>query len=154
MSRVLIGSSNIYKHYRATAFPRFKEYSMVRCVDIDSFKAQIGDSNIRAFTFIDAIIRYGAVLVQADLDEAYRRAGSAFRGQLEQHFVVLHESGGHAKAGAGGSSSSGRGTGSGGSGGWARPGGSGESGKLASKFNPKRQREDESSKSAFKKSKN
>jgi hypothetical protein len=113
-----------------------------------------GDSNIRAFTFIDAIIRYGAVLVQADLDEAYRRAGSAFRGQLEQHFVVLHESGGHAKAGAGGSSSSGRGTGSGGSGGWARPGGSGESGKPASKFNPKRQREDESSKSAFKKSKN
>jgi hypothetical protein len=46
----------------------------------------LSDPNIRAFTFIDAIIRYGSVLVQADLDEAYRRAGSAFRGQLEQHF--------------------------------------------------------------------
>jgi hypothetical protein len=47
----------------------------------------------RAYTFIDAIIKYGRLLLRCDLDEAYRRAGSAFRGQLEQHFVVLRESG-------------------------------------------------------------
>jgi hypothetical protein len=47
----------------------------------------------RAYTFIDAIIKYGQLLLRCDLDEAYRRAGTTFRGQLEQHFVVLHESG-------------------------------------------------------------
>jgi hypothetical protein len=47
----------------------------------------------RAYTFIDAIVKYGKCLLRTDLDEAYRRAGVAFRGQLEQHFVVLHESG-------------------------------------------------------------
>ena len=45
----------------------------------------------RAFTFIDSIIRFGSVLVRSDLDDAYRRAGTAFKGQLEQHFVVLKE---------------------------------------------------------------
>ncbi len=29
---------------------------------------------------------------QADLGEAYRRAGSTFRGQKQQNFVVLHDS--------------------------------------------------------------
>jgi hypothetical protein len=43
MARVLIGSSNVYRNYRALAFPRYKEYSMVRCVDIESFKAQVGN---------------------------------------------------------------------------------------------------------------
>jgi len=45
----------------------------------------------RAYTFTDAIIRYGQNLVKQDLDDAYKRAGTAFRGQLEQHFVVLRE---------------------------------------------------------------
>jgi hypothetical protein len=50
-----------------------------------------GDPEIRAFTFIDAVIRYGSILVQGDLAEAYKKAGTAFRGQLEQHFVVMNE---------------------------------------------------------------
>jgi hypothetical protein len=45
----------------------------------------------RAYTFTDAIIRYGQNLVKQDLEEAYKRAGTAFRGQLEQHFVVLRD---------------------------------------------------------------
>lgn len=49
------------------------------------------ESSNRAYTFIDAVQRYGGAVSQADLEEAYRRAGSAFRGQLEQHFVVLRE---------------------------------------------------------------
>ena len=53
------------------------------------------DQTTRAFTFIDAIIKYGGILTKADLDEAYKRAGSAFRGQMEQHFVVLREQGHH-----------------------------------------------------------
>jgi len=52
-----------------------------------------GEPISRAYTFIDAVSRYGGVLVQQDLDEAYKRAGSAFRGTMEQHFVVLHEFG-------------------------------------------------------------
>ena len=50
-----------------------------------------GDPEVRAFTFIDSVIRYGEILVQGDLAEAYKKAGTAFRGQLEQHFVVMNE---------------------------------------------------------------
>jgi hypothetical protein len=51
-----------------------------------------GDEVInRAYTFTDAIIRFGETLKKQDLDEAYKRAGTAFRGQLEQHFVVLRD---------------------------------------------------------------
>jgi hypothetical protein len=52
-----------------------------------------GEVTNRAYTFIDSIIKYGKILLRCDLDEAYRQAGTAFRGQLEQHYVVLHESG-------------------------------------------------------------
>jgi hypothetical protein len=45
----------------------------------------------RAYTFIDAVIKFGEALRYEDLDEAYKKAGGAFRGQLEQHFVVLRE---------------------------------------------------------------
>ena len=44
-----------------------------------------------ALTFADAITRFGDMLKEESLGEAYRRAGSSFRGQLEQHFVVLKE---------------------------------------------------------------
>jgi hypothetical protein len=99
------------------------------------------DANIRAFTFIDSIIKYGSIIVRGDLEEAYRRAGASFRGQLEQHFVVLNESGGH-------------GTGSRGTGA-SRPGTSGTSGTSASgsRINPKRPREEEAKKELYKKSK-
>ena len=43
------------------------------------------------FTFADAISRYRANLLEADLGEAYKRAGNAFKGQLQQTFVVLHD---------------------------------------------------------------
>ena len=49
------------------------------------------DQNPKAFTFTDSVIRYGSVVVQGDLAEAYKKAGTAFRGQIEQHFVVLNE---------------------------------------------------------------
>jgi len=55
-------------------------------------KSGRGDEVInRAYTFTDAIIKFGQCLVKQDLDEAYKRAGTAFRGQLEQHFIVLRE---------------------------------------------------------------
>lgn len=41
--------------------------------------------------FSDALVRYGSGLLELDLGEAYRKAGIAFKGQLEQNFVVLHE---------------------------------------------------------------
>ncbi len=44
-----------------------------------------------ALTFADAISRYGEGLRKDDLGEAYKRAGTAFKGQLLQTFVVLHE---------------------------------------------------------------
>jgi hypothetical protein len=44
-----------------------------------------------AYTFLDSIARYGAELIAAELGEAYRRAGVAFKGQLQQNFVVLHD---------------------------------------------------------------
>jgi hypothetical protein len=44
-------------------------------------------------TFSDALIRFGSGLGVCDLGEAYQRAGVAFKGQLQQNFVVLHEAG-------------------------------------------------------------
>ena len=49
-------------------------------------------SRAMAYTFADAMTKYGQQMRQEDLGEAYRRAGLAFRGQLQQNFVVLHES--------------------------------------------------------------
>ena len=51
------------------------------------------DENQRpmAYTFLDAIMKYGAGLRESDLGEAYKRAGTLFKGQLQQYFVVLHE---------------------------------------------------------------
>ena len=44
-----------------------------------------------AFTFADAIQKFGKDLQQEMLGDAYKRAGRAFAGQLEQHFVVLRD---------------------------------------------------------------
>jgi hypothetical protein len=44
-------------------------------------------------SFSDALVRFGSGLRKGDLGDAYRRAGVAFRGQLQQNFVVLHEDG-------------------------------------------------------------
>ena len=44
-----------------------------------------------ALTFSDAISRFGLKLNDDGLGEAYRRAGSAFKGQLQKHFVVLRD---------------------------------------------------------------
>ena len=44
-----------------------------------------------AMTFADAIKKFGSEVSQDGLGEAYKRAGRAFHGQLEQHFVVLKD---------------------------------------------------------------
>jgi hypothetical protein len=41
--------------------------------------------------FSDALVRYCSGLEERDLGDAYRKAGIAFKGQLQQNFVVLHE---------------------------------------------------------------
>jgi hypothetical protein len=38
---------------------------------------------------LDALVRYG--ISEPDLGDAYRKAGVAFKGLLEQNFMVLHE---------------------------------------------------------------
>jgi hypothetical protein len=45
----------------------------------------------RSFSFTDAVAKYGHLLKQFELADAYRRAGSHFKGQLEQQFLVLKE---------------------------------------------------------------
>jgi hypothetical protein len=42
-------------------------------------------------SFSDALVRYGSGLRENDLGEAYKKAGIAFKGQMEQNFVVLHD---------------------------------------------------------------
>ena len=55
-------------------------------------KPKEAGSRQMAFTFADAVSRYGRGLRQSDLGEAYRRAGRSFNGQLQQNFVVLYDS--------------------------------------------------------------
>jgi hypothetical protein len=45
----------------------------------------------RSFTFTEAISKYGHLLKQFELGDAYRRAGNSFKGQLEQQFIVLRD---------------------------------------------------------------
>jgi hypothetical protein len=45
--------------------------------------------NISVHTFTDALLRFGKRLDLNDIDDAYRRAGRAFTGNMEQNFVVL-----------------------------------------------------------------
>jgi hypothetical protein len=72
---------------------------------------------LKSFTYIDAITRFGNLLNRGDLTVAYDRAGVAFKGQLSQNFVVLHDDESHTSrsgpmprgSGASGSSGSARG---------------------------------------------
>jgi hypothetical protein len=50
-----------------------------------------GQPKTMTYTFSDAVARFGGRLQAGDLEEAYRRAGNNFRGQMSQHFVVLHD---------------------------------------------------------------
>jgi hypothetical protein len=54
-------------------------------------KPKSGNQKPMAYTFGDEVERYGDVVREDDLGEAYRRSGNSFKGQLEQHFVVLKE---------------------------------------------------------------
>jgi hypothetical protein len=40
MSRILIGSSNVYRNYKAANY-KHNEYTMVRCVDLESLIAHL-----------------------------------------------------------------------------------------------------------------
>jgi len=46
----------------------------------------------KTFTFVDAVVKFGHLLRQVELGDAYRRAGTTFKGQLEQQFIILKES--------------------------------------------------------------
>jgi hypothetical protein len=49
------------------------------------------DGRSMAFTFADALKRFGEQLKQSDPGDAYRRAGNSLTEQLQQNLVVLHE---------------------------------------------------------------
>jgi hypothetical protein len=54
-------------------------------------KEKESDKTPMTFTFIDSVVRYGREMVEEELEDAYRRAGRAFQGQLQQNFVVLRD---------------------------------------------------------------
>ena len=45
----------------------------------------------RSYTFVDAINRFGDLLMDADLTSSYARAGHTFQGAMEHYFIVLSE---------------------------------------------------------------
>ena len=49
----------------------------------------VKNQNISVHTFTDALLRFGKKLDLNNIDDAYRRAGRAFTGKMEQNFVVL-----------------------------------------------------------------
>ncbi len=52
-----------------------------------------GNQMVSALTFADWVTKFGERVNDDFLGETYRRAGNSFKGQLEQHFVVLKEDG-------------------------------------------------------------
>jgi hypothetical protein len=95
-------------------------YSSRPILHVKTSRAGSSEVISRAYTFVDTIIRYGSILNLEDLEEAYKKAGSAFKGQLEQHFVVLRE-GVNPTVGHGSTASRGSASGRGGRGGTAEP---------------------------------
>ena len=63
----------------------FSSRPVLKVKEKDSDKAPM------TFTFIDSVVRYGREMVVEELEDAYRRAGRAFHGQLQQNFVVLRD---------------------------------------------------------------
>jgi hypothetical protein len=55
-------------------------YSSRPILHVKTSRAGTSEVTSRAYTFVDSIIRYGSILNLQDLDEAYKKAGSAFRG--------------------------------------------------------------------------
>ena len=47
--------------------------------------------NPRSYSFAEAVTKFGHLVKQVELGEAYRRAGNSFKGQLEQCFIILKE---------------------------------------------------------------
>jgi len=45
----------------------------------------------KSYTFVDAVENFGQQIYASDLESAYNRAGKAFKGQLQQNFIVLHD---------------------------------------------------------------
>jgi hypothetical protein len=56
-------------------------------------RSKEGRTRVGSYNFSDALTRYGANLTQKELNPACKRAGSAFKGQSQQNFVVLSEHG-------------------------------------------------------------
>jgi hypothetical protein len=52
---------------------------------------KLSDGSQRTYTFVDSIMAYGNLIRPADLASAYKRAGVAFDGQLQQNFVLMTE---------------------------------------------------------------
>jgi hypothetical protein len=54
-------------------------------------KDKTGNQRPSVLTFADAVTRFGGIVKDDFLGEAYRRAGNSFKGQMEQTFVFLKE---------------------------------------------------------------
>jgi len=52
---------------------------------------KLTDGSQTTFTFVDSILAYGNLIRPADLSTAYKRAGVAFDGQMQQNFVLMTE---------------------------------------------------------------
>jgi hypothetical protein len=50
-----------------------------------------GQPRTMTYTFSDSVAKFGGRLQDGDLEEAYRRAGLNFAGQMSQHFVVMND---------------------------------------------------------------
>ena len=75
MSRLLIGSSNIYRFYRANAFKSFGEYAMIRCVDFESLSAQLtnlepSETEVTISVLENLLIKAAANLEGQDREDA------------------------------------------------------------------------------------
>ena len=80
----------IVRQFGNDEFKMFVKQFVARPVIVVRESASYGDF---ALTFTDAVTRFGAVLEEANLAQAYWRTGRAFNDQLEQTFVILNEKG-------------------------------------------------------------
>jgi hypothetical protein len=87
MSRLLIGSSNVYRTYRATAFKNFKEYSMIKCLDLEGLDAQLcnleSNKSEVVISVLENIIDKAAREGEEEREESINTAIKSYLGIIE-----------------------------------------------------------------------
>ncbi len=93
MAYSIIGSSNIYKHYNVSKFRGYKNYSMIKCTDVNNFEVKLSNSDDKFIVisvienFIDKEVSSGLLKTKgekADIMKLVENAVQVYSGVIKE----------------------------------------------------------------------